>query len=213
MRALALVAVVSVCALFAQEITRTTPPRIIHRVDLEYSKEGRKARLVGTVLLRVVVGIDGKARDFKVIRGLGLGLDENAIAAVRAWQFGPGMKDGQPVDVQSQIELNFSILDGDSRAVWHLARVAFHLPDGSERPVVEKAGAPHAAEGSQGATATVTFDIDEKGVPLNLQIDKTSDEAWGRDVTDALSNWRFKPASKDGTAISVSCTMDFVRGN
>jgi TonB family protein len=214
MRTLALLAVVSVCPIFGQELSRVRPPTIVAKVEPQYSEEARKAGLQGMVLLKIIVDEGGKSRDPKVLRSLGLGLDEQAIVAVNNWQFQPGVKDGQPVPVQAQIEVNFRLLEkGSTLARSHLARVEFHLPQDASRPVVEKAGAPHAAEDSLGATATVMFDIDEKGVPVNLQIENSSDEAWDRDVTDALNNWRFKPASKDGTAISVSCTMDFVRGN
>lgn len=213
MRLIAL-ALVLAGTLGAQELSRVRPPTIISKVEPQYSEEARKAGLQGTVLLKIIVDPAGKSRDPKVLRSLGLGLDEQAIVAVNNWQFQPGVKDGQPVPVQAQIEVNFRLLEkGSTLARSHLARVEFHLPDSSERPVIEKAGAPHAAEDLPGATATVTFDIDEKGVPVNFQIERSSDEAWGRDVTDALGNWRFTPASKDGTPISVSCTMDFVRGN
>jgi TonB family protein len=188
-----------------------SPPTLIHRVDPEYSKEARTARLTGTVLLRVIVGTDGKASDLKVLRSLGLGLDERAIAAVSAWEFGPGKKDGQPVNVQAQIEVNFGILDKDSKVRWHLARAEFHLPPGASRPVIEKCQVPHGRDDAVSATATMTFDIDEKGEPVNLRTDRSSDEEWAREVADALGKWKFTPASKDGKPVSVSCTMDFAR--
>jgi TonB family protein len=209
MRTVALGVLVSLCTLGAQELAHDTAPRIISKVEAEYSDEGRLARLEGTSILRVTVGVDGRARDPHVVQYLGLGLDEKAVEAVNKWKFAPGTKDGQPVPVQAQIEVNFRLLDAKGR----LARVELHLPLDTSRPVLEKAGAPHIAKDATSATATVTFDIDEKGVPVNLQIDKSSDDGWASEVADALGNWRFKPASKDGTPISVSCTMDFVRGN
>jgi TonB family protein len=208
MRIIAL-ALVAACTLGAQELSRIRPPAIISKVEPQYSEEARMAGLQGTVLLKIIVDRDGKPRDLKVVRSLGLGLDEKAIEAVSNWQFQPGAKDGQPVPVQAQIEVNFRLLD----AKGHVARVEFHLPVGASRPVVERAGAPHIANDATGATATVTFDIDEKKVPVNVKIDKFSDDEWAGDVTDALKKWKFTPASKDGSPVSVSCTMDFVRGN
>ncbi len=208
MRIIAL-ALVAVCTLSAQELSRLRAPAIISKVEPQYSEEARKAGLQGTVLLKIVVDTDGKPRDPKVLRSLGLGLDERAVEAVSNWKFQPGAKDGQPVPVQAQIEVNFRLLE----AKGHVARVEFHLPPGASRPVVESSGAPHIAQDSISATATVTFDIDEKGVPVNLRVDKSSDDTWARDITDALGKWRFTPASKDGSPVSISCTMDFVRGN
>jgi len=55
--------------------------------DPLYSDEARKAKLQGHITLRVLVGADGRAKEIQVVHGLGMGLDENAIGAVRGWQF------------------------------------------------------------------------------------------------------------------------------
>ncbi len=85
-------------------------PVPIFRPDPEYSEEARKAKYSGTVLLQVVVDVDGKTRDVHVVRSLGLGLDEKAIEAVNKWKFRPGYKNGQPVAVRATIEVNFRLL-------------------------------------------------------------------------------------------------------
>ena len=84
-------------------------PRAIYDPDPEYSEEARKAKFQGTVLLWVVVGADGRPRDIHVQRSLGMGLDEKAIEAVQQWKFAPSMKDGHPVPVQVNIEVNFRL--------------------------------------------------------------------------------------------------------
>ncbi len=87
-----------------------SPPVLIHKVEPKYSEEARKAKYSGTVLLSIVVDSNGLPRDIHVIRPLGLGLDEKAIAAVAKWRFRPGMKDGHPVATQNQVEVNFRLL-------------------------------------------------------------------------------------------------------
>ncbi len=64
---------------------------------------------MGTVVLWLVVGPDGKPRDIRVARTLGLGLDEKAIEAVKNWRFEPAYKDGKPVAVQINVEVNFHL--------------------------------------------------------------------------------------------------------
>ncbi len=71
--------------------------------------EARKAKYQGTVVLWIVVGPDGKVHDLHVQRSLGLGLDEKAIEAVKLWKFDPARKDGQPVAVQVNVEVNFRL--------------------------------------------------------------------------------------------------------
>jgi periplasmic protein TonB len=85
-------------------------PVVLYKVDPEYSEEARKAKYSGTVVLQLIVDSSGKARDIRVVRSLGLGLDEKAIEAVNKWKFRPGYKGGQPVAVQATIEVNFRLL-------------------------------------------------------------------------------------------------------
>ena len=85
-------------------------PKPIYSPDPEFSDEARKNKMQGTVVLRLVVGVDGKPRDIKVARALGMGLDQKAIEAVRNWKFEPAMKDGKPVAVQINVEVNFRLL-------------------------------------------------------------------------------------------------------
>ncbi len=84
-------------------------PRALDTPDPEYSEEARKAKYQGTCVLWLIVGPDGKPRDVKVARALGMGLDEKAIQAVRNWRFEPAMKDGKPVAVQINVEVNFRL--------------------------------------------------------------------------------------------------------
>ena len=84
-------------------------PRVIYQPDPEYSEEARKAKYQGTCVLWLVVGTDGRPRDLRVARSLGLGLDEKAIEAVKTWKFEPAMKNGQPVAVQINVEVSFRL--------------------------------------------------------------------------------------------------------
>jgi periplasmic protein TonB len=87
-----------------------TAPQLLYKVEPEYSEEARKAKFQGTVVLYVEVDPSGHAINPKVIRSLGLGLDEKAIEAIRKWKFKPGYKDGHPVTVAATIEVNFRLL-------------------------------------------------------------------------------------------------------
>jgi periplasmic protein TonB len=84
-------------------------PKVVYDPDPEYSEEARKAKFQGTVVLWLVVSPDGKPQQIRVTRALGMGLDEKAIEAVRQWRFEPAKKDGQPVPVQINVEVNFRL--------------------------------------------------------------------------------------------------------
>jgi TonB family protein len=85
-------------------------PVVLYKVDPEYSDEARKAKYSGTVVLYIEVDQAGKARNIRVVKGIGLGLDEKAVEAVQKWKFKPGLKDGKPVVVAAHIEVNFRLL-------------------------------------------------------------------------------------------------------
>jgi TonB family protein len=90
--------------------TGISPPALLSKVEPEYSEEARKAKYQGTVLLSVEVDASGRAQNIRVLHSLGLGLDEKAMEAVKKWRFRPGTKDGKPVTVAAQIEVNFRLL-------------------------------------------------------------------------------------------------------
>ena len=84
-------------------------PVVIYRVEPLYSEEARRVRYQGVVVLWAIVRKDGSLEVLKLVRGLGLGLDESAINALKQWRFRPGMKDGIPVDVALNVEVSFTL--------------------------------------------------------------------------------------------------------
>lgn len=84
-------------------------PEPLYRPPPEYTEEARNAKLQGTVLLYVEIDERGMTRNIRVLRPLGLGLDEKAVEAVSKWRFKPGVKDGHAVTVGATIEVNFRL--------------------------------------------------------------------------------------------------------
>jgi len=87
-----------------------TAPKVLHKTEPEYSEEARVAKYQGTVVLAVEIAPNGSAQNIRIMKGLGLGLDGNAVTAVRQWEFQPATKDGGAVTVQATIEVNFRLL-------------------------------------------------------------------------------------------------------
>ncbi len=87
-----------------------TPPDLIFKVEPDYSEAARKAKLQGDITLSLIVEPDGRPSNIRVTRGLGSGLDEEAVAALMQWRFLPGMKDGQAVRVMAQVNVKFRLL-------------------------------------------------------------------------------------------------------
>ncbi len=87
-----------------------TEPVLLWKAEPEYSEEARKAKMQGTVIVRAEIDAHGQVQNISVAQGLGLGLDEKAIAAVQKWKFRPGTRNGKPVAMQAMIHLSFRLL-------------------------------------------------------------------------------------------------------
>ena len=86
-----------------------TEPELIYHVEPEFSAEAKKAKFNGIVLVNLIVDAKGKPQDVHVLRGVGMGLDEKALKAVRAYRFRPATEYGKPVPVGLNVEVNFKI--------------------------------------------------------------------------------------------------------
>jgi TonB family protein len=84
-----------------------TPPRLIYKVEPEYTPEAREANVQATVAFEIVVSEQGKATNISVLSPAGFGLEERAEAAIRQWVFEPGHKDGKPVPILATVDVNF----------------------------------------------------------------------------------------------------------
>ena len=86
------------------------PAMLLERTEPDYTDEARIANHEGSVLLQVVVDTDGNARNIVVARHLGLGLDEQAVAAVKQWRFRPARRNGQRVASAVRLEIAFGLM-------------------------------------------------------------------------------------------------------
>jgi protein TonB len=85
-------------------------PGCLYCPQPQFSDEAVKAKYQGTVLLIAIITADGRATDIHIAKGLGLGLDEKAIEAVRTWRFRPALgPDGKPAAVRQTIEVTFHL--------------------------------------------------------------------------------------------------------
>lgn len=85
-------------------------PELQEQTEPEYTDEARVARHEGAVAVEVEIDRDGLPRNLRVVRILGLGLDENALEAVRQWRFKPARLDGKKVACRALLEINFTLL-------------------------------------------------------------------------------------------------------
>jgi len=85
------------------------PPRLLREIKARYTEDARRRGTTGAVVLEIVVNRDGTVGDVSVVRGLGAGLDQRAIDAVRQWTFAPARRRGEPVDVLVEVAVEFTL--------------------------------------------------------------------------------------------------------
>jgi len=86
-----------------------TQPIPIYEPNPPYSEQARKAKYQGSVVLSIVVDVQGLVRNVRVVKPLGLGLDEEAVKTVQTWKFKPATRNGVPVPVQVLVEVTFHL--------------------------------------------------------------------------------------------------------
>jgi protein TonB len=84
-------------------------PVLLYSVEPQFSEEARRAKVAGNVLVNIWVDEKGNPTHARVLRGVGMGLDEKAVAAVKQYRFKPAMEGGKPVMVEMNVEVTFQI--------------------------------------------------------------------------------------------------------
>lgn len=85
------------------------PPQLLREVRPTYTDEARRRAVEGDVVLEIIVRRDGTVGDVRVLRPLGSGLEQRAIAAVRQWRFAPARRLGSAVDVVVEVAVGFTL--------------------------------------------------------------------------------------------------------
>ncbi|HEX6364238.1 MAG TPA: TonB family protein [Albitalea sp.] len=157
------------------------PPVVVSEEKPAYTAAAMRQRIQGQVHLQAVIDTEGKPTDIKVVRSLDptYGLDANAVAALEAWRFKPGTREGKPVPVLVTVELTFALRDGPLSPIY------------KERAV--------EVEGLVGTDGKVTDVRVVNGI--NPELDLQAIEAFKAST--------FQPAMIGGRAVPYRVTMRF----
>jgi len=86
-----------------------TPPKVVYSVNPDFTTAARHLKMGGMTEVYLWVGADGTPSHLAIVRAVGLGLDEEAIAAVSKYKFAPAMLNGKPVKVDINMDVTFQI--------------------------------------------------------------------------------------------------------
>jgi TonB family protein len=171
-----------------------------------YSDEGRDQRIEGIVTVEVRVAADGSVKGLQVLKGLGHGLDENALLAVRDWRFVPARRNGFAIESSTSIDVEFSLRNAELNE--EIANdMATRIGPGVIPPqVVQRIEPELPADMAKVLPAgPVVLDavILEGGIPKIVRVIQSQNWVLDEIAINALKLWRFSPAIKDGQAVRV----------
>jgi TonB family protein len=181
----------------------TTPPL--------YSDDARRRHLEGTVTVEARIGADGHVTAPRVVDGLGFGLDQNALVALRQWQFRPGTQGGRPVDMTVDIDIEFNLRNEALNELIANDMATRIGPDVTAPRIIRRVNLPSARDaGVERRAGTVVLDVVllEDGKPKIVRILQALTPQLDERAIDAFEQWRFSPAMKAGRPVKVRLQAD-----
>jgi TonB family protein len=182
----------------------TTRPEIIeYTTPPLYSDEARERGIEGIVTLGARVEPDGRVSTARVVRGLGAGLDQNAIVALRQWRFRPGTRAGVPVAMDAEVDIAFNLRNEALNAL--IANdMATRVGPGVTPPQAIRVLSLRTWR-RLAPRGTVVLDVVllEDGRPKIVRILQSLDPELDESAVRQFEQWRFSPAMKNGRPIKV----------
>jgi TonB family protein len=184
-----------------------TPPEVVeYTTPPLYSDEARSRGVEGVVVVRARVGLDGRSTDERVIEGLGHGLDQNALVALRHWRFRPGTRDGVPGVMEADVHIEFSLRQKRLNE-WIANDMATQVGPDVTAPRAVVTPRPPDVPGAQG---TVVLDVVllEDGTPRIVRVLGSVSPEADEVAVRTFERWRFSPATSNGAPVKVRLTAE-----
>jgi TonB family protein len=172
----------------------TTPPL--------YSDEARRRGIEGIVTIAVRVDERGDVERARVVRGLGFGLDQNALVAVRQWRFRPGSRAGVPIAIDAEVDIEFSLRSEGVNELIANDMATLVGPGVTPPRVVRTSRVPLNGVRARGS---VILDVVlmQDGSPKIVRILKSLSPDADESAVRHFEQWRFSPATKNGVPVKV----------
>ena len=185
--------------------TTTLPEILEYTTPPLYSDEARARRAEGVITVEATIDATGRAHAMRVVRGLGFGLDQNALVAVRQWQFLPAARHGVSVETTVQIDIEFSLRN---EALNELIAndMATRVGPGVTPPRAVRTvpvAPPRPSIKVRRGTVVLDVVLLEDGTPKIVRILRSLDAELDESAVQAFERWRFSPAKKDGRPVKV----------
>ena len=179
------------------------PPTIAeYTTPALYSDQARQRRTEGVVTVALHVDDRGRVTNARVVRGLGNGLDQNALVAVRQWRLQPGTDNGRPVAMDAEVDIEFNLRTEAINELIANDMVTLVGPGITPPRVARTTEMPSRITGARG---TVLLDVVllENGSPKILRILRSLSPEADESAVRHFEQWRFSPALRNGVPVKV----------
>jgi TonB family protein len=183
-----------------------SPPTILKSAFALYTDDARSRGIEGTVTIEALVSEAGQIRSMRILKGLGFGLDEVALASVQGWEFSPATRDGIPVSVVAQIDVQFSLRSANALRIGGavipptvISKVDPHYTDEARLARLQGTVVLQAVVKSDGTVDVIRI---VRGLPYGL-----TDSA-----IEALKQWKFRPGknrSDQNVDVALNIEINF----
>lgn len=183
---------------------------VLQRLEPQYTQEAREARCQGRVVLYMEVGPLGLAERIRVIRGLGLGLDQKAIEAVQQWLFEPARIYGPQDVVTTLVPVEFRLPESPETSSDDLL-VASSEPGISAPRIVSRAEPVYSEQslkaGVQGVVVPYT-EISAEGQLQNIQVLQGLGFGLDELAVERIRLWKFELAMREGKPVTMMMPIE-----
>ncbi len=193
---------------------RISPPEVLHSVNAEFSDEARRAKYQGVCLISLVVDAEGNPQNLRVVRPLGMGLDEKAMEAIQQYKFKPAMKDGTtPVPTMITIEVDFRLYAGKGPLPKSFPQAPhFDSVPANVRPpllinYVEPKYSSYGRKNRISGECVIGLTVDTHGIPQDVHVVTGLEPSLDENAVNAVRKWRYIPAITNGNETPFESTI------
>jgi TonB family protein len=177
-------------------------PTVLQSKIVQYTDDARTHGIEGTVTIEALVDENGQIKSARILKKLGHGLDEAALAAVKEWVLSPGTRNGLPVSVGAQIDVAFSLRSANAV----LMSAGMIPPTPTHR--VEPQYTAEARNAKLNGTVILQAIVKSDGTVDVLRVVRGLPAGLTDSAIDAIKQWQFKPAQKNGQNTDVALNIE-----
>lgn len=197
--------------------------QIISKVNPIYPIEAKASGVEGSVLLHAIIGKDGTIQQLAVISGPPL-LVPSAMDAVKQWVYRPYLLNGEPVEVETTITVNYSLANSasaqppadnsnqDADKIGGSDGAVYNIGGSVRPPTLVYAANPEYPEGARKAkisgNVVVSLIVDPAGEPYNVHVARGLGNELDEKAVEAVQQYRFKPATRNGEPVAVALKVE-----